>query len=257
MIAARRRRLGARRAVDPRPGDRPCRSRRRRQGHRRRRCATCSACPTAARSAACSARCSRAMRRARWRRSRGNMSSASSRSRCCAALLELVHRVTLRQDRRRRADPALSAEEREAHRGLGGAAVRRAAAPACGSCCSRATTKSQRAAIRSRRREMALLRVIHAADTARSGRAGEAGSRTGRRSRPRARRRAVPPVAGARLRRRRVAFRFDGAGRAARAQWAAALAAQLIHSARVDRAIAPPELVLTGAAACPPISSAS
>ena len=47
---ARRRRLGARRAVDLRPGDRAWR----RRGHRRSRCAPCSASPTARASSTCS-----------------------------------------------------------------------------------------------------------------------------------------------------------------------------------------------------------
>ncbi len=45
----RRRRLGARRPVDPRPGDRPCR----RRGDGATACATCSAYPTAARTGRC------------------------------------------------------------------------------------------------------------------------------------------------------------------------------------------------------------
>ena len=52
----RRRRLGARRAVAARPGDRASR----RRGSTRRRCATCSASPIAASSSICSRPCCRA-----------------------------------------------------------------------------------------------------------------------------------------------------------------------------------------------------
>ena len=91
---ARRRRIGARRTVDPRPGDR-ARGNRRRGGDRRSGCAICSVCPIAARYASCSRNCSGAMRRRCSPRLRQQYDMGVDPAAVLKTLLETVHGVTL------------------------------------------------------------------------------------------------------------------------------------------------------------------